>query len=157
MRAWGLDLRVRASDYARYAAVLLVLVGLIGLLLVQSTELVDTPSWDGDVIAIGWVALLTAYFVWASHLLTHGLIGARAFLPGALLTSLGLVLLMLLSSFVMATWVDFYAKDYGGLGVIMALFFSARAQLDDHRRRREPVAGARRAARPAARLGDPPA
>ena len=30
---------------------------------------------------------------------------------------------MLLSSFVMEPWVDLYASDYGGLGVVMALFF----------------------------------
>jgi uncharacterized BrkB/YihY/UPF0761 family membrane protein len=123
VRAWRLDLRAKASDHARYATVLLALVGLIMLLLVQTTELVDTPSWDGDVIAIGWVAVLTGYFVWAPRYLTHGLLTARTLVPGALLTAFGLVVLMLVSSFVMATWVDFYANDYGGLGVVMAFFF----------------------------------
>jgi heme exporter protein D len=30
---------------------------------------------------------------------------------------------VLVSSFLLATWVDFYARDYGGFGVVMALFF----------------------------------
>jgi uncharacterized BrkB/YihY/UPF0761 family membrane protein len=121
-RAWRLDRKGSAADPGRHATVLLVLVGLILLLLVQTTELVGTPSWDGDVIAIGWFAVLVGYFVWAPHLLTNGRVPARRLLSGALLTALGLVALMLVSSFVMATWVDFYARDYAGLGVIMALF-----------------------------------
>ena len=74
-------------------------------------------------IAPGWVALLALYFVWAPRLLTHELISRRHLLPGAIVTAVGLVLLMILSSFVMEFWVDFYAKDYGGLGVVMAIFF----------------------------------
>ena len=30
---------------------------------------------------------------------------------------------MLVSSFVMGPWIDFYGTDYGGLGVVLALFF----------------------------------
>ena len=30
---------------------------------------------------------------------------------------------MILSSFVMEFWVNFYARDYGGFGVVMAIFF----------------------------------
>ena len=40
-----------------------------------------------------------------------------------MLTGLGLVLLMLISSFVMEHWLNFYARDYGGFGVVMAIFF----------------------------------
>jgi membrane protein len=122
-RAWGLDIKVKTSDQARYAAVLLALVGLVLLLLVQTTELVDTPSWDGDVIAVGWFAVLTAYFVWAPRFLTRRLLTARDLIPCAAMTALGLVALVLTSTFVMASWVDLYSKDYAGLGVFMALFF----------------------------------
>jgi uncharacterized BrkB/YihY/UPF0761 family membrane protein len=31
--------------------------------------------------------------------------------------------LMLVSSYVMEPWVDFYARDYGGFGVVMAISF----------------------------------
>jgi uncharacterized BrkB/YihY/UPF0761 family membrane protein len=63
------------------------------------------------------------YFVWAPRLLTHRLVSRRDLFLGALLTALGLVVLMMISSFVMEIWVDLYARDYGGLGVVMAIFF----------------------------------
>jgi membrane protein len=69
------------------------------------------------------VALLTVYFVWAPRLLTHRLIAQRDLLPGAALTAIGLVVLMLISGFLAEPWVDFYARDYGGFGVLMATFF----------------------------------
>ena len=41
----------------------------------------------------------------------------------AFITAVGLVALMLVSSFVMELWVNLYAQDYGGFGVVMAIFF----------------------------------
>jgi len=69
------------------------------------------------------VALLVVYFVWAPWLLSRGLLQARNVLPGAVLTAVLLVVFILVSSFVLERWVDFYAKDYGGFGVVMAIFF----------------------------------
>jgi len=122
-RAWGIPLPKRQTDQARYAAVLLGLYGLILLLLVQLSELAGGPAWARLALAPGWVALLTVFFVWAPRTLAHKLIAARDLVPGALLTAVGLVALMVLSSFVMEPWVDLYARDYGGLGVVMAIFF----------------------------------
>jgi membrane protein len=122
-RAWQLRLPPTQTDHARYAVVLLALYGLIWLLLVQATELAGTVSWAGLTVSPGWVALLLLYFVWAPRFLMHGLVARRDLLPGAALTALGLVVLMIFSSFVMEFWIDFYAKDYGGFGVVMALFF----------------------------------
>jgi uncharacterized BrkB/YihY/UPF0761 family membrane protein len=39
------------------------------------------------------------------------------------LTAVGLVVLMLVSNYVMQFWIDFYARDYGGLGVFLAIYF----------------------------------
>jgi membrane protein len=122
-RAWQVTLPRSQADQPRYAAVLLGLYGLILLLLVQTTEIAGRPSWAGWALAPGWVALLIVYFVWAPRLLTHRLIAWRDLVPGAALTAVGLVVLMLASSFVAEPWVDFYAKDYGGFGVLMATFF----------------------------------
>ena len=122
-RAWRIDLKKNAADQIRHAVVLLVLVGLFVLLLVQTKELAHSAPWDEDVLALGWFAVLLGYFVWAPRLLTHRMISARDLLPGAALTAFGLVVLFLASSFVMATWIDLYSNDYGGLGVVMALFF----------------------------------
>jgi uncharacterized BrkB/YihY/UPF0761 family membrane protein len=122
VRAWRLELPARETDQARYAAVLLGLYGLILVLLVQSTELAGS-SWARLALAPGWAALLTLFFVWAPSLLTHRLVAPRDLLPGAALTGVGLVVLMLVSSFAMEPWIDFYARDYGGFGVVMAIFF----------------------------------
>jgi membrane protein len=122
-RAWRIALKPQGADQARYALVLLGFFGLILLLLVQLTEIAGRPSWAGMAIAPGWVALLTLFFIWAPRLLTHKLISVRDLLPAAALTAVGLVALMLISSFVMEFWVDLYARDYGGFGVVMAIYF----------------------------------
>jgi membrane protein len=122
-RSWRLPLPTRQTDQALYAAVLLAVYGLLLLLLVQLTELRGSPSWVGITLAIGWVGLLVLFFVWAPWLLTHKLIARRDLLPGAALTALGLVVLMVASSHVMQFWVDLYARDYGGFGVVLAIYF----------------------------------
>jgi len=122
-RAWQLALATRQRDQGLYAAVLLTLYGLILLLLVQLNELKHTSSWAVAVLAIGWIVVLVLFFVWAPWLLTRKRITRRDLLPGAVLTALGLVVLMIVSSHVMQFWVDLYARDYGGFGVILAIYF----------------------------------
>ncbi len=122
-RAWQISLPTRQSDQALYAAVLLGVYGLILLLLVQLSELRGSPSWVGTTLALGWIGLLVVFFTWAPWLLTHKLVSRRDLLPGAVLTALGLVVLMLVSSYVMEFWVNLYASDYGGLGVVLAIYF----------------------------------
>ena len=56
-------------------------------------------------------------------MLTHKAIAPRDLVPGAVLAGVGLVVLMLLSSYVMQFWVNWYARDYGGFGVVLALYF----------------------------------
>ncbi len=56
-------------------------------------------------------------------LLNRKRIARRDLLPGAVLTALGLVVLVFVSSRVMQFWVDLYARDYGGFGVILAIYF----------------------------------
>jgi len=122
-RNWKLSLPRRDSDVWRFALVLLALYGFILLLLVQAKELAGTAPWAGTAVAPGWVALLVLFFIWAPRLVTRNLISRRELLPSAALTAVGLVVLMLVSSYVMELWVDFYARDYGGFGVVMAFFF----------------------------------
>jgi membrane protein len=122
-RAWGLELRERVSDQGRFWLVLLALFGLVALLFVQTAEIAGHPAWANRAIAPGWIALLFGFFVWAPRYLTHKRLAPRDLVPSAALTALGLVVLMLVSSFAMAPWIDLYAKDFAGLGVFMALFF----------------------------------
>ena len=77
----------------------------------------------GITLTLGWVGLLVLFFVWAPWLLAYKSITRRDLLPGAVLTAIGLVVLMLVSSYVMDFWVNLYARDYGGLGVVLAIYF----------------------------------
>jgi len=122
-RAWQIPEPSRQADQGRYALVLLGLYGLILLLLVQLAGLAGGPSWARFAVTPGWVALLTLYFAWAARVLTHKQIGWRDLLPGAALTAGGLVVLIWISRYVMEFWINFYARDYGGFGVVMAIFF----------------------------------
>lgn len=122
-RAWRIPLAARQTDQALYGLVLLGVYGLIFLLLVQLTELRGSPRWVGLALALGWAGLLVVFFTWAPWLLTHKLIGRRDLLPGAALTAVGVVVLILVSSLVMNFWIDLYARDYGGLGVVLAIYF----------------------------------
>ncbi len=121
-RAWQLPLKRTQTDTARYAAVLGGLYGLIVLLLLQLNDM-GGPGWVRPALAPAWIACLVLFFVWAPRTLVHNAISRRDLLPGAVVTAVGLVVLMLISSRVMEFWVNLYARDYGGLGVVMALFF----------------------------------
>jgi len=122
-RSWQLTLPTRQRDQFLYATVLVALYGLILLLLVQLTELSGEPIWVGNSLAVAWAALLVAFFVWAPWVLTHKQVTRRDLLPGAVLTGVGLVVLMVVSRYVMQFWVDLYARDYGGFGVVLAIYF----------------------------------
>jgi uncharacterized BrkB/YihY/UPF0761 family membrane protein len=122
-RAWKLDLRTGVSDQLGYGAVLAGLYGLLLLLLLQLNDFHTGSTVVKALLGIGWAGFLTLFFVVVPWLLTHKQVAPRDFLPGAVLTALGLVALMVVSRFVMQFWVDLYARDYGGLGVVLALYF----------------------------------
>jgi uncharacterized BrkB/YihY/UPF0761 family membrane protein len=125
-RAWGLHLREKLTDQIRFALVLLVLFGLISLFLVQTTE-VDShrhPPWVNPAFAPVWILLLFGFFIWAPRYVTHHRLDARDLVASSALTSAGIVFLMLVSTYAMGPWINFYfGTDYGGLGIMMALFF----------------------------------
>ena len=123
MRAWRVSVPSRATDQGLYAAVLLALYGLIVLLLFQLSELKGAPSWAGKVLALGWAGLLVLFFTWVPSLLLHRQVSRRDLLPGAILTAVGLVVITIVSRYVVEPWVNLYAKDYGGLGVVLAIYF----------------------------------
>ncbi len=122
-RAWQLDLATGVSDQLGYGAVLAGLYGLLMLLLLQLNEFHPRSIVVQVLLGIGWAGFLTLFFVVAPWLLTHKQIAPRDLVPGAALTAVGLIVLMLVSRFVMPFWIDLYARDYGGLGVVLALYF----------------------------------
>jgi len=123
IRGWGLSLVQTQADQARHGLVLLGLYGLIVVFSLQLKSLSGGARWDGLALTPGWIAFLTLFSVWAGRILTHKLVSVRDLLPGALATGAGIVLLMIVSRWVMEPWVNLYARDYGGFGVVMAIFF----------------------------------
>jgi len=122
-RAWKLDLKTGPFDQIGYGAVLAGLYGLLLLLLLQLNEFHTHSTLVKALIGVGWVGFLTLFFDLAPWLLTHKRISRRDLLPGAVLTALAVVTLMVVSNFVMQFWVDLYARDYGGFGVVLAIYF----------------------------------
>jgi uncharacterized BrkB/YihY/UPF0761 family membrane protein len=122
-RAWQLDLETGVADQVGYGAVLAGLYGLLMLLLVQLNDFHPHSIAVRALLGLGWVGFLLLFFVVVPWLLTHRQIAPRDLWPGAALTALGLVVLMVVSRYVMQFWVDLYARDYGGLGVVLALYF----------------------------------
>jgi membrane protein len=122
-RAWQLELRTGISDQVGYGAVLAGLYGLLLLLLVQLNDFHPRAAVVRALLGLAWVGFLILFFVVVPWLLTHKQVAPRDLLPGAALTALGLVALTVVSRYVMQFWVDLYARDYGGLGVVLALYF----------------------------------
>jgi membrane protein len=122
-RAWQLDLRTGVTDQLGYGAVLAGLYGLLLLLLLQLNEFHTRSTVVKALLGIGWAGVLTLFFVVVPWLLTHKQVAPRDLLPSAVLTALGLIALMVVSRFVMPFWIDLYARDYGGLGVVLAIYF----------------------------------
>jgi uncharacterized BrkB/YihY/UPF0761 family membrane protein len=122
-RAWKLDLRTRTADQIGYGIVLAGLYGLLMLFLLQVNELHNDSVVVKVLLGLGWVGFLTLFFVVAPWYLTHQQLSTRDLLPGGILTALALVVLMVVSNYVMQFWVDLYARDYGGFGVVLALYF----------------------------------
>jgi len=123
VRSWRLTLPPRTTDMHRYAATLLGLYGLIVLLLVQVKALKNDAGWIRMALIPGWIALLTLYFLWVKRMLTHKLVPRRDMFPASIITATLIVVILVFSSWVMEFWVNLYASDYGGFGVVMAIFF----------------------------------
>jgi membrane protein len=122
-RVWGLPLTRSIADQGRYLAVLLALMWLTCAGVLQIQYVRGEPAWTGWALDAAWLAVLTAYFVWAPRLLLHRRVGIRDLLPGAVITVAGLAALHVASTFVLRRWLVSYSDTYGGLGIVMAIVF----------------------------------
>lgn len=123
-RSWRIDLgKARLTDQTRYLVTLIILLALLMLGIVQTKLLDGQPAWIGWVLAPLWLVVLVAFFTWVPTMLLHNRVSARDVFPGAVLTVVALAGLRLLSHFVLVNWLVWYAQYYGGLGIMMALFF----------------------------------
>jgi len=154
-RIWGLDLRRSIADQGRYLAVLLALMWLTCVWVLQLRYMHGAPAWADRVLGAAWLAVLTAYFVWAPRLLLHRRVGIRDLLPGAVITVAGLAVLHVGASFVLRRWLVSYSNTYGGLGIVMAILFwlIAAATVMMFAAALSPAVAARRAAVRAAAAG----
>ncbi|MGZ4439716.1 MAG: YhjD/YihY/BrkB family envelope integrity protein [Gaiellaceae bacterium] len=123
-RAWGLDLRkAKLRDQARYLQVLLAILLAIFLYALEGKVLHGKASWIGWAIAPLWLLAVFYFFVWAPRLLLHNRVPRRDIVPGAVFTLLGLLGMRIASHYLLVNWLEWYGKYYGGLGIVMALFF----------------------------------
>jgi membrane protein len=123
-RSWGLDLRkAKIADQARYLQVLLAILLAIFLYAVEGKVLHGKASWIGWAIAPLWLFAVFYFFVWAPRLLLHNRVPRRDIVPGAVFTLVCLVGVRLASHYLLVNWLEWYGKYYGGLGIVMALFF----------------------------------
>jgi len=123
-RSWRIPAQKgMVTDQLRYFTSLLVLLGLLALYLVQSKLLSGRPAWIGWALTPIWIAIILGYFVWLPRLLLHNRVSVRDVLPGAVLTTVALIGMRIMSSFLLVNWLVWYSKYYGGFGVVMALFF----------------------------------
>jgi uncharacterized BrkB/YihY/UPF0761 family membrane protein len=70
-----------------------------------------------------WAAAIVGLLAWTPVFLLHGRVTVRDAMPGALLAAAGFVVLRVLSSTLFADWLNWYATYYGGIGIVMAIFF----------------------------------
>jgi membrane protein len=123
-RAWQVELSKNwLKDQARYSAVLLALVGLVVVNIVQMKLRDGQPAWIGWAAAPLWLAGGAGLFIWAPRMLLQNRVTKRDLLPGALFTVVAIFALRMISGYLLADWLNWYAKYFGGLGVVMALFF----------------------------------
>ena len=80
-------------------------------------------SWIGWAIAPFWLLGIFYFFVWAPRLLLHKRVPRRDIVPGAVFTLICLLGIRVASHFLLVNWLEWYGKYYGGLGIVMALFF----------------------------------
>jgi membrane protein len=124
-RVWDVPVRGSAIvDRIKYLVWLLVFMAGFSLFELQSVLLSRSAGdWLNWVLAPVWIAATIAFLTWTPGYLLHGRVSRRDVLPGAVLATAGLVGLRIASSLVFTNWLNWYGKYYGGIGIVMAIFF----------------------------------
>ena len=122
-RVWGIPPQRGLVDQARYLVWLLVFLAGCLLYVIETALIPASSGWIEWVLAPLWIAGAVGLLAWSPVFLLHNRVTLRDAMPGALLGTLGLVGLRLLSSNVFTNWLNWYSKYYGGIGIVMAIFF----------------------------------
>ncbi len=122
-RVWDIPARRGVVDQARYLLWLLLFLAGCLLYVLEEGLLGSGSGWVEWVLAPFWVAACVGLLAWTPVFLLHRRVTIRDAMPGALVAAAGLVLLRALSSLVFTHWLNWYSKYYGGIGIVMAIFF----------------------------------
>jgi len=123
-RVWGIPpQRSALVDNIRYF--LWLMVFLLGCLLyvLEVSLLKSAANWVEWALAPFWLVGIAGFLAWTPVYLLHGRVTARQALPGAILCTVCLIGMRALSSIKLASSLNWYAKYYGGIGIVMAIFF----------------------------------
>ena len=111
------------TDRLRYLAWLLVFLAGILLYVIESVLLTYGSGWIEWALIPLWLVGVVGFLSWSQSFLLHGRISWQDALPGALLAAVGLLGLRAFSSIFLTEWLNWYSKSYGGIGIVMAIFF----------------------------------
>lgn len=116
-RAWRVE-TARASDQVLFAVWYFVTCGLLGLMLVVTTE---TAASSRALFIPVWLAASILYWLWTPLFLLHRKVPTKRLLPGALVGSFVLGGTIGTSPLWMGPTLNQNAKAFGSFGVVLAL------------------------------------
>jgi hypothetical protein len=122
-RVWGFPPTKGLVDQVRYLLWLLVFLAGCLLYVMEEALLRSASGWIEWALAPLWVAAIVGLLAWTPVFLLHSRVTIRDTMAGALLATAGLVGLRALSSVLFTNWLNWYSKYYGGIGIVMAIFF----------------------------------
>jgi membrane protein len=117
MRAWRVE-TAQASDQVLFTVWYFVTCGLIGLVIVATTE---TASSSRALFIPLWFAAAILYWIWTPRFLLHRKVPTRSLLPGAIVGAFVLGGTVGTSPLWMGPTVNQNAKAFGPFGVVLAL------------------------------------
>ena len=123
-RSWGVEVKKDLlGDLGLYFIALLTMVAFLTGRLLSEEAAAGLASWATWALIPVWFVVVLAVFTFLPWILLHRQITVRQLLPGALLTTLGLVGMRIISQILFVNWLVWYSSYYGGFGIVMALFF----------------------------------
>jgi membrane protein len=123
-RSWGVEVRKDLlGDLGLYFVALLTMVAFLAAVLLGEEWAAGISSWVTWALIPVWFLVVLAVFTFLPWILLHREITVRQLLPGAVLVTVGLVGMRIISQILFVNWLVWYSKYYGGFGIVMALFF----------------------------------
>ena len=111
------------ADQARYFLWLIVFLAGCLLYVIEATLLHSSAGWIEWALAPFWLVGIVGFLAWTPVFLLHSRVTIRDTMSGALLATVGLIGLRALSSLLFTNWLNWYSTYYGGIGIVMAIFF----------------------------------